>query len=198
MSTDVTWVLMLIASVSLEPKGQMSSHKDESNAESQVVPGTILRMCPANERRCCTVTPFLIDWVHTKNDPSITEYPIRPMKYYMLVIFCFNLVMSWWRNQLEHFPCHWPFVRGINRSSVNFPQNGQWRGALMFSLICVWINGWVKIIRLVIWEAIVPIMTPLECNLLVLSRIILPIYPYFSGLLHWHQAKSNNGAIASE
>ena len=21
---------------------------------------------------------------------------------------------------------------------------GQWRGALMFSLICVWINGWVK------------------------------------------------------
>ena len=22
---------------------------------------------------------------------------------------------------------------------------GQWRGALMFSLICVWINGWVKV-----------------------------------------------------
>ena len=22
--------------------------------------------------------------------------------------------------------------------------NGQWRGALMFSLICVWINGWVN------------------------------------------------------
>ena len=26
-----------------------------------------------------------------------------------------------------------------------FPAHkGQWRGALMFSLICVWINGWVK------------------------------------------------------
>ena len=24
------------------------------------------------------------------------------------------------------------------------PQKGQWRGALMFSLICVWINGWVN------------------------------------------------------
>ena len=24
------------------------------------------------------------------------------------------------------------------------PHKGQWRGALMFSLICVWINGWVK------------------------------------------------------
>ena len=27
---------------------------------------------------------------------------------------------------------------------VNSPYKGQWRGALMFSLICVWINGWVN------------------------------------------------------
>ena len=27
---------------------------------------------------------------------------------------------------------------------VNPPHKGQWRGALMFSLICVWINGWVN------------------------------------------------------
>ena len=27
---------------------------------------------------------------------------------------------------------------------VNSPHNGQWREALMFSLICAWINGWVK------------------------------------------------------
>ena len=38
----------------------------------------------------------------------------------------------------KRFPCHWPFVRGIHRSPVNFPHKGQWRGALMFSLICVW------------------------------------------------------------
>ena len=44
----------------------------------------------------------------------------------------------------KHFPRHWPFVRGIHRSPVNSPQKGQWRGALMFSLICVWINGWVN------------------------------------------------------
>ena len=44
----------------------------------------------------------------------------------------------------EHFPCYWPFVRGIHWSPVNSPQKGQWRGALMFSLICVWINGWVN------------------------------------------------------
>ena len=44
----------------------------------------------------------------------------------------------------KHFPRYWPFVRGIHRSPVNFPHKGQWRGALMFSLIGVWINGWVN------------------------------------------------------
>ena len=44
----------------------------------------------------------------------------------------------------KHFPCNWPFVRGIDRSSVDFPLKGQWRGALMFSLICAWTNGWAN------------------------------------------------------
>ena len=42
----------------------------------------------------------------------------------------------------KHFPRNWPFVRGIHRSPVNSPHKGQWRGAVMFSLICVWINDW--------------------------------------------------------
>ena len=44
----------------------------------------------------------------------------------------------------KHFPRYWPFVRGIHRSPVNSPHKGQWRGALIFSLICVWINGWIN------------------------------------------------------
>ena len=44
----------------------------------------------------------------------------------------------------RHFPHYWPFVRGIHRSPVNSLHKGQWCGALMFSLICVWINGWVN------------------------------------------------------
>ena len=44
----------------------------------------------------------------------------------------------------KHFPRCWPFVRGIHRSPVNSPHKGQWRGALMCSLIWVWINGWVN------------------------------------------------------
>ena len=44
----------------------------------------------------------------------------------------------------KHFPRHWPFVRGIHRSPVNSPHKGQGRGALMFYLICAWINCWVN------------------------------------------------------
>ena len=37
-----------------------------------------------------------------------------------------------------------PFVRGIHRWPVNFPHRGQWRGTLLFSLICAWTNDWVN------------------------------------------------------
>ena len=36
----------------------------------------------------------------------------------------------------KHFPRYWP--------PVNSPYKGQWRGALMFTLICARINGWVN------------------------------------------------------
>ena len=51
---------------------------------------------------------------------------------------------SWWRLQWKYFPRYWPFVRGIHRSPVNSPHKGQWRGALIFSLICAWTKGWVN------------------------------------------------------
>ena len=44
----------------------------------------------------------------------------------------------------KHFPRYWPFVQGIHWSSVNSPHKGQWRGALVSSLICAWISGWAK------------------------------------------------------
>ena len=68
----------------------------------------------------------------------------------MLILVCFysvvkdslrtmnhDDVIKW-----KHFLRYWPFVRGIQRSPVNFPHKGQWHGASMFSLICVWINDW--------------------------------------------------------
>ena len=46
--------------------------------------------------------------------------------------------------KMETFSALLDFVRGIHRLLVNSPHKSQWRGALMFSLICAWINGWVN------------------------------------------------------
>ena len=46
--------------------------------------------------------------------------------------------------KLKHFQRNWPFVRGIHRSPMNSPHKGQWRGALMFSLTCAWMNDLVN------------------------------------------------------
>ena len=48
----------------------------------------------------------------------------------------------WWRHNMETFSALLAICAG--KSRVNFTHKGQWRGALMFSLICVWINGWVN------------------------------------------------------
>ena len=63
--------------------------------------------------------------------------------YYIMVFHCCDHshddVIKW-----KHFLRYWPFVRGIHRSPVNSSHKGQWRGALMFSLIWACINDWVN------------------------------------------------------
>ena len=54
-----------------------------------------------------------------------------------VVISLHDDVIKW-----KHFPRYGSFVREIHRSLVNSPHKGQWRGALMFSLICARINSW--------------------------------------------------------
>ena len=46
----------------------------------------------------------------------------------------------WWRHQMETFFR----IIGLSPVTVNSPHKGQWRGVLMFSLICTWVNGWVN------------------------------------------------------
>ena len=63
----------------------------------------------------------------------------------------------------KHFPRNWPFVRRIYRSPVNSQHKGQWRGALMFSLIGAWTSSKQTMETPVIWDAIALIMTSLWC-----------------------------------
>ena len=50
-----------------------------------------------------------------------------------------DVVIKW-----KYFLRYWPFVGGIHRLELNSQHKGQWRGALMFSLICTWRNGLVN------------------------------------------------------
>ena len=47
-----------------------------------------------------------------------------------------GLLIPWWRHQMAIFSALLAILRGIHRSPVNSPHKGQWRGALIFSLIC--------------------------------------------------------------
>ena len=57
----------------------------------------------------------------------------------VVVVLWAHDVIKW-----KHFPCCWPFVRGIHRPPVYSPHKGQWCRAVMFSLIWAWINVWVN------------------------------------------------------
>ena len=94
----------------------------------------------------------------TSADITITELYVYICKYTMCIYVCDTcrhlkcfFRERGWLSQLhddvikwKHFPRNWSFVRGIHRSPVNSPHKGQWRGALMFSLICAWTNSWAN------------------------------------------------------
>ena len=61
-----------------------------------------------------------------------------------IVLYASCILGSWWRHQMETFSALLALCAGNSPVPVNSPHKGQWRGALMFSLICVWINDWVN------------------------------------------------------
>ena len=84
----------------------------------------------------------------------MTSYPTRrKILIIMCVLRAFRLatlwhtlyvffIFSWWRHQT--FSALLAICAGNSPVPVNSPHKGQWSGALMFSLICTWIKGWVN------------------------------------------------------
>ena len=87
-------------------------------------------------------------WKLWANSSSTNQSKRRQIVHRVHIMWdlLFLQVQNWHDDVLKwkHFPRYWPFVRGIHRSPVNSSRKGQWRGALIFSLIRVWINGWVN------------------------------------------------------
>ena len=81
---------------------------------------------------------YLVIWSNFGKKLTRTTV-IDPLPYAWLVMGQrFHIqddVIKW-----KHFLCYWPFVRRIHGS----PHKGQWRGALMFSLVCERINAWLN------------------------------------------------------
>ena len=91
---------------------------------------------------------------------SWSDFPFNPNFFYHLRIvtfLCFFHIFvfistsqcngpfsPWWRHQMKTFSALLALCVGNLPVPVNSPHKGQWRGALMFSLIYVWINGWVN------------------------------------------------------
>ena len=78
-------------------------------------------------------------WLVTSGMSYLTGESTSKVRGWFIEVSLRDDVIKW-----KHFPRYWPFVRGIRRSPVNSPHKGQWRGALMFSLICAWINALVN------------------------------------------------------
>ena len=94
---------------------------------SQMV--AFLNACWATQFDTCTLTHLNIFYIIGSKITDDDEFKA----------FCRDDVIKW-----KHFSRYWLFVWGIHRSPVNSHHKDQWRGDLMFSLICAWINGWVN------------------------------------------------------
>ena len=83
-----------------------------------------------NTSRIGLQNPCLVCYINFRGTVGI--FAILP-KYMKSKHQMSSNVIKW-----KHFPCCWPSV------PVNSSHKGQLRGALMFSLICTRINGWVN------------------------------------------------------
>ena len=84
-----------------------------------------------------TIARLNFNWFTFICFPSIQCIAISEQSFncrFSSSVSCCNIthddVIKW-----KHFPRYWTFVRGIHLPPVHFPHKGQWRGALMFSLI---------------------------------------------------------------
>ena len=93
----------------------------------------------------CFITDFellaISDWL------TVSKLSLNIEKARYMIVHNYQRMITneaWWRHQMETFSALLTVCAGNSPVPGKFPHKSQWRGALMFSLICVWINGWVN------------------------------------------------------
>ena len=93
------------------------------------ITGLIQGLRPANERRRYNVL--------LRHETRLIKYTMRSP--YNMVNFLLTTIMTSSNGNIFRVTGH---LCGEFTGPRWIPRTSQWRGALMFSLICVWINGW--------------------------------------------------------
>ena len=76
------------------------------------------------------------NWLHSQ---------CTKIEVHTVVLSLVHVHKIWWRHQMETFSALLAICAGNSPVPGEFPHKDQWRWALKFSLIWVWINGWVNI-----------------------------------------------------
>ena len=94
----------------------------------------------AVSRWLCMFLWFTVNIRHSRSNHAVVCLSFHAMAGRAAM----NAGWPWWRHQMETFSALLALCAGNSPGPVNSPHKGQWCGALMFSLICAWINGWVN------------------------------------------------------
>ena len=108
---------------------------------------SLVRLCGIHLRAISQGVPKLLFFVIFLIMIHLTLLPHLPgcneLTQLLPVLYCVDCQLGTWsRHQMENFSALLAICAG--NSPVNSLHKGQWRGALMFSLICTWMNGWVN------------------------------------------------------
>ena len=78
-------------------------------------------------------------WLSLDAASPLLQFSSGEKKYENSINQLHDDVIKW-----KHFPRYFTFVRGIHLLPMIYPHKGEWRGTLVFSLICAWTNDWVS------------------------------------------------------
>ena len=86
----------------------------------------------------------VIDWEFSQTNFAASDGAMLFGAVLYLGLVGTYLTAAWWRHQMETVSALLAICAGNSPVPGEFPHKGQWRGALMFSLIWARINGWVN------------------------------------------------------
>ena len=99
---------------------------------------TLFRLKSREPPKPVTIVFYSQSFSNVENDIS---HDVMDKRYSTSLVHCVSMMTS---SNGSIFRVTGHLCGDIHRSPVNSPHQGQWREALMLSLICAWINGWAN------------------------------------------------------